>query len=71
MARPKPRNYERRPGWDAAARALSVSYSHLRRVLCRERDSKSLRARFRAWQRQQRAANRPAAASPQYQITNS
>lgn len=48
-----------RPGWIAAARDLSVTYSHLRRVLTGERAGKSLRTKFRAWQRQQRTAPNP------------
>lgn len=44
------RRYVRRPGLVAAADALGCSISHLRRVVfIKDRVSKSLTARFRAW----------------------
>jgi hypothetical protein len=52
------REYRQRPGLRAAAKDLAVSYSHLRRVAIKERTSVSLMKRFRAWQRQQRAASK-------------
>jgi thiamine monophosphate synthase len=44
----KRRKYRPRPGAVAAALQLGVTYSHLRRVLARERQSRSLLERCRA-----------------------
>lgn len=66
MARQAKRKMTPRPGWIQAARALGVTYSHLRRVLLGEREGKSLAERFLAWQRQQppEATAADAGASP-------
>jgi len=66
MARPKPkrRAYVRRARLLAAAKALGRNYSHLRRVVCGERSSRSLMNRFRAWKRQQRNAPSPKTENP-------
>jgi hypothetical protein len=46
------RQYRRRPGLKEAANELSVTYSHLRRVITRERKTPML-VLYRAWKRQQ------------------
>jgi hypothetical protein len=43
----KKRRYRTRPGAVVAALELGVTYSHLRRVLAGERQSRSLMARYR------------------------
>lgn len=54
MARRAKRKLTPRPGWFQAAQDIGCDYSHLRRVLIGERQSKSLTAKFRAWQRSQK-----------------
>lgn len=44
------RKLVKRPGWFEAAKALGVNYSHLRRVLIGERQSRELLDRFHAWE---------------------
>ena len=53
----KRRSYVRRAGLLAAAKALGCNYSHLRRVVCGERTSRSLMNRYRAWKRQLTTTN--------------
>jgi len=56
MARQKAKRKRKsvlRPGWFSAARELGCTYSHLRRVLLGERESKSLLARYNALKREQ------------------
>jgi molybdenum-dependent DNA-binding transcriptional regulator ModE len=51
---PTKRAYKHRPNISAAAKALDVSYGHLRRVVCtRERTSPKLLSRFLEWKRTQ------------------
>lgn len=52
----KLRKLIKRPGLMAAAGALGVTYSHLRRCLTGERQSRSLTRRYNDLKRSQRAA---------------
>jgi hypothetical protein len=44
------RKLVKRPGLFRAAQELDCNYSHLRRVVIGQRESKSLLTRYRAWQ---------------------
>lgn len=51
------RNYVRRPDLGIASAALGCNYSHLRRVVIRERKTPLL-ARYRTWKAAHRASKR-------------
>jgi hypothetical protein len=48
----KKRRNKKWPGLKEAAKQLNISYGHLRLCVARERDSRSLLNRFRAWKRE-------------------